>query len=103
MLGHADDFFEELFQYNLQTIKDNVRLLTPELLDKINQVVVEAGHGLLKKKDEPLKGRADSFVVETDVEFPTDVRLLFDSVRKVIELIAFACTVLGISSWRQSD
>jgi transposase, IS5 family len=103
MLGHADDFFEELFQYNLQTVKDNVRLLTPELLDKINQVVVKAGHGLLKKKDEPLKARADSFVVETDVEFPTDVRLLFDSVRKVIELIAFACGVLGISRWRQSD
>ncbi len=50
-----------------------------------------------------MKARADSFVVETDVEFPTDVRLLFDSVRKVIELIARACSVLEISSWRQSD
>jgi len=36
--------------YELQTIKDNVQLLTPEILDKINQVVVKAGHKLLKKK-----------------------------------------------------
>ena len=41
--------------------------------------------------DEKLKGRCDSFVVETDVEYPTDIRLLFDAVRKIIErLILYA-------------
>ena len=48
MLGHAD-FFDET-DYQLQTIKDNVVLLTPELLDEINQIVVKAGHALVKKK-----------------------------------------------------
>jgi IS5 family transposase len=48
MLGHAD--FWDKHYYELQTIKDNVALLTPEILDKINQVVVKAGHNLLKKK-----------------------------------------------------
>ena len=48
MLGHAD--FWDKHYYELQTIKDNVSLLTPEILDKINQVVVKAGHNLLKKK-----------------------------------------------------
>ena len=48
MLGHAD-FFDEM-DYQLQTIKDNVALLTPELLDEINQIVVKAGHALVKKK-----------------------------------------------------
>jgi len=48
MLGHAD-FFDKHY-YNLQTIKDNVSLLTPKLLEKINQIVVDAGHLLLKKK-----------------------------------------------------
>jgi hypothetical protein len=33
----------------LQTIKDNVQLFTPEVLDEINQVVVQAGHQLKKK------------------------------------------------------
>jgi IS5 family transposase len=48
MLGHH--FFDADEPYNLQTIKDNVRLLTPEVLGEINQVVVEAGHALVKKK-----------------------------------------------------
>ena len=48
MLGHADIF--DTYYYHLQTIKDNVSLLTPELLDQINQVVVKAGHGVVKKK-----------------------------------------------------
>ena len=47
MLGHAQ--FDE-YRYQYQTLKDNVSLFTPELLDKINQVVVSAGHILVKKK-----------------------------------------------------
>lgn len=47
MLGHGP-FNEET--YHFQTLKDNVSLFTPELLDKINQLVVEAGHVLVKKK-----------------------------------------------------
>jgi|TARA_B100001964_G_scaffold242231_1_gene316478 hypothetical protein len=48
MLGHgiADD--EE--RYHVQTLKDNVSLLTPEISDRINQVVVQAGHQLKKKR-----------------------------------------------------
>ncbi len=49
LLGHPELF--DKHYYEMQTIKDNVGLLTPDLLDKINQVVVEAGHLLLKKKE----------------------------------------------------
>ena len=41
---------EDKTTYNRQTIKDNLRLFTPEILDEINQLVVKAGHGLVKKK-----------------------------------------------------
>jgi len=51
MLGHAD--FWDKHYYELQTVKDNVRLLTPEILDGINQVVVKTGHSVLKKKRIP--------------------------------------------------
>jgi len=48
MLGHGL-FDPESYHY--QTLKDNVSLLfTPELLDKINQIVVETGHELVKKR-----------------------------------------------------
>jgi hypothetical protein len=44
----------------------------------------------------------DSFVVETDVHYPTDTSLLFDAMRKMISLIAIICSEIGISAWRQS-
>ena len=101
MLGHG--FFDSTTKYALQTLKDNVSLLTPEVLDNINQVVVKAGYNLVcKKKDEELKGKCDSFVVETDVHYPTDINLLFDAIRKVITHIAMICSETGFSDWRQS-
>ena len=46
MLGHGP-FDEHL--YSLQSLKDSVRLLTPELLEQINGLVVASGHVLAKK------------------------------------------------------
>ena len=48
MLGHGA--FDRA-GYHYQTLKDNVSLFTPELLDKINQLVVGSGHVLVKKKE----------------------------------------------------
>ena len=47
MLGHSD-WADEKY-YNLQTLKDNLRLFTPEILDRVNRVIVLAGHRALKK------------------------------------------------------
>ena len=48
MLCHSE-WLEEEKRYELQTIKDNIGLFTPDILDRINQEVVSAGHQLLKK------------------------------------------------------
>lgn len=48
-------------------------------------------------------GRCDSFVVETDVHYPTDINLLLDAVRKMIQLAAVISQSLGMSVWRQSE
>ena len=66
MLGHG--LVDEDKPYRLQTIKDNVRLFTPQVLDGINQIVVKAGHRELGVEEAALAGRCDSFVVETDVD-----------------------------------
>lgn len=100
MLGHSDWLDET--RYELQTLKDNLRLFTPEILDRINQEVVRAGHQALKKSpDEGLLARIDSFVVETDVHFPTDTNLLLDAIRKVIGISADLATEYGLEGWRQ--
>ena len=47
MLGHSD--FADDQSWGVQTLKDNLRLFTPEILERINAVVVAAGHALVKK------------------------------------------------------
>ena len=118
MLGHSD--WCDDTKYSLQRIKDNLRLFTPELFDQINQEVVRAGHALVKKKPnagptvpsdslaaatvdsaDKLRGRCDSFVVETDVHFPTDINLLYDAIRKAIEESHTLAKHYDLPDWRQ--
>jgi hypothetical protein len=48
---HATAFIEDdKIEFGYQTILDNVSVLDETLLGQINQLVVEAGHSLLKKK-----------------------------------------------------
>ncbi len=83
----------------MQTLKDNVHLFTPEILDEINQVIVNAGMKL-KKKDIRM-GRCDSFLVETNVHYPTDINLLFDAMRKIITLTVRYAEKESLNGWRQ--
>ncbi len=63
---HATAFIEEdKIEFGYQTILDNVQLIDEELLQQINQLIVEAGHSLLKKKEEELRLKTDSYVLET--------------------------------------
>jgi len=100
MLGHPGWDGDQ--KYALQTLVDNVSRLHPKVLAEINQVVVESGHELLKKKpSEPLRARCDSFVVETDVHYPTDTNLLWDAMRSLINVMGRVSEKQGISGWRQ--
>ena len=48
-----------------------------------------------------MRGRADSFCVETDVHFPTDVNLLQDAMRCTVRTAAGLAEALGLEGWRQ--
>ena len=54
--------FGEGKRFSRQSIKDNVSLLDEETITKINEVVVRAGHKVVKKKDEGLRMKADTYV-----------------------------------------
>jgi hypothetical protein len=54
-----------------------------------------------KKNSETLKGRCDSFVVKTNVHYPTDINLLFNAIQKLITLITKECKVNNLSGWRK--
>ena len=100
MLAHGD--FADDSRYELQTVIDNVSLLRPELLSAVGRLVVDSGHAVAgKKPGAPLRGRCDSFAVETDVHYPTDVSLLWDAMRCSIRETARAAGKHGVGGWRQ--
>jgi len=90
--------------FDLQTIKDNVKLLDDNTLRDINLMIVQEGHKLVgKKEDEPLEIKIDSFVTEANIHFPTDYNLLWDSGRKCLEVVArlIKCSNSYSVGWRK--
>jgi len=95
-----NDFGIEEKEFKYQTIVDNVSLIDEELLQQINRIVVEHGQFLFKKKDETvLELKTDSYALETNVHFPTDLNLLWDSVRKVLDMVEKLTG--GSNGWRK--
>lgn len=100
---HATAFIEDdKIEFAYQSILDNVQLIDEALLQQINGLIVEAGHSLLKKKEvEALRLKTDSYVLETNVHFPTDLNLLWDSSRKCLDIIAKLQKETVLPGWRK--
>ena len=100
MLGFGS--FDDEVTYGLQTIKDNLKLFTPMIMERINVAVINAGHRLLNKEfNAAIFGRCDSFVLETNVHFPTDINLLYDAVRTLFSQCVKWNKQYSIPDWRQ--
>jgi hypothetical protein len=92
----------EKIEIEYQNIIDNVHLLTDDILKKINEVIVEMGHNTFKKKEqEALRLKSDSFVVKSNVHFPTDYNLLWDSARKSLSVIGKISNTYKLQGWRK--
>ena len=91
LLGISEVFGEEPIVFEYQNIYDNVTLLSEAMLTEINDVIVEFGHREVFKKKETtaLHLKTDSFVVESNVHFPTDYNLLWDCARKCLDTVNY--------------
>lgn len=102
---HSTGFLsdEEKIEFSYQTILDNVSLVDEVLLAEVNQLVVEAGHQLLKKKEGEgaFRLKTDSYVLETNVHFPTDLNLLWDSSRKCLDVVEWLLRLTSLKGWRK--
>jgi hypothetical protein len=104
LIGVEDEFGVEPFTFEYQNIYDNVSKLSDEMLKEINEVIVEFGHREVFKKKETtaLRLKTDSFVVESNVHFPTDYNLLWDSARKSMDAVKFFLKKYpDIKGWRK--
>ncbi len=100
LLGHGP--FDADKHYGLQTIKDNLTLFTPDIMARMNTEVIRAGYALLDLEvDAMIQGRCDSFVLKTDVHFPTDINLLYDAIRVLIRDCVRWSKEYSLPGWRQ--
>jgi hypothetical protein len=99
IMGIGD--WDEDINFNWRRIRDNVSLVKWETIEKVSHLIVSEGHRL--EPDAVKKVRVDSFVVETNIHYPTESSLIVDGTRKVIELCVLLSTTFGINGWRQSD
>ena len=85
-----------------------IALLDDELLQQINTRSAAAGREVFAKKGgaprAALEVKVDTYVLETDVHFPTDLNLLWDAGRKCVDLIVKYRDQFGyaLPGWRKA-
>jgi len=98
VMGIGD--WSEESDFGWRRIRDNLCLLQPATVEKISHLVVAEGHRL--QPEAAKQARADSFLMETNVHWPTESTLIRDGVRKVLELCVLIAAALQLDGWRQA-
>ena len=87
--------------FGWRRIRDTLCLLKPKTLEDINQQIVS--HGQQLHGDARSRVRADSFVCETNIHYPTESSLIWDGMKKLIPLGRKLAESLEIEGWRQAS
>src|SRR5262249_35956706 len=98
IMGIGDWQAEEV-DFDWRRIEANLNKLRPATVQKLNALVVRAGHDLQPQAVASVRG--DTFVVETNIHYPTESSLIGDGLRKVVTLAAALATRHGQPGWRQ--
>jgi IS5 family transposase len=91
--------WEDEVDFDWRRIEDNLNKLRPETLKKINELIVGAGHVLRPKAIESVRG--DTFVVETNIHYPTESALIGDGLRKIVHAATELAAAKNLGGWRQ--
>jgi hypothetical protein len=86
--------------FSSRRIRDTLCQLNPTTIAAINHAIVSYGQQL--HEDAAKCVRADSFVVETDIHYPSESTLIGDGMRKIIPLCVDLAPLIGEAGWRQS-
>jgi hypothetical protein len=99
IMGIGD--WQDREDFDWRRIRDNLCLLQPATLEKINHLIVAAGHQLAPEAITAVRG--DTFVVETNIHYPTESSLIEDGLGKVVTLAAALAAAHDQPGWRQHE
>ena len=99
IMGIGD--WEDSSEFTFRRIRDTLCQLKPATIEKLNQAIVTAGQEIHGTAGQSV--RADSFVIETNIHYPTESSLINDGVRKFTPLCIDLASHLGQPGWRQTE
>src|SRR3954463_4483448 len=85
--------------FDWRCLRDNITLLSPDTIERLNHRIVAEGHRLIPDASHTV--RCDSFVVAADIHYPTDSGLIGDGLRTIIRTSQRLAGLLGQAGWRQ--
>jgi hypothetical protein len=91
--------WEQGHRFDWTRIWRNVRKVRAETLTEINRRVVQLGHTLAPTAAE--SARVDSFVMQTNVHHPSDLRQVADGLRVMLRHAVRLAEILGSTALRQ--
>jgi hypothetical protein len=86
-------------RFDWRCLRDNLALLSPDTIERLNHLIVGEGHRLVPEAAETVRG--DSFVVAADFHSPTDSGLIGDGLRTKVATARRLAGLLGAGGWRQ--
>ncbi len=72
-------------RYTRSTLQGNIARISEDTLEKISQLVIDEGHKLCPRAIERV--RIDSYVMKTNIHYPTDARFILDGIGKMLNLV----------------
>jgi len=97
LMGIGD--WDEATSFDWRRIRDNIRLVKSETIARVYQHVAAEGQRL--DREAAKTARVDSFVMETNIHYPTESSLLWDGLRTIIRLCVLVADELELCGWRQ--
>ncbi len=97
IMGIGD--WDQETSFDWRRIQDNITKIRPQTIERINRLIVAEGHRLVPEAAQTV--RADSFVVKTNIHYPTESTLIRDGLRKILQLCAGLAALVGAGGWRQ--
>lgn len=86
-------------EFHHKTLRNTFCLLHPKTIEQISLAIVRQGHELVPDAIEQV--RADSFVMETNIHYPTESSLLLDGLTRITSLCVLLADEHAVTGWRQ--
>ena len=99
IMGIGD--WDDKTSFNWRRIRNTINRLSPETIARISELIAMEGQDI--DPEIVKKVRADSFVADTNIHYPTESSLILDGVRKIFAVCFAIATELELTGWRQRE